>query len=378
MELKKATLTSNPIFEKLPRNLPNLRKISIWFYKSSKNLSPSKYKKRWNLQSFKDLPEKLPALERLEFIKSNIINFENLTTEMPKLRNIYFGDCRIHNFQGFPSNIGISAQHTQINSFEGLDLPVPHGVYIDENSNTMIKENHIYLTNCIIRSLGGVSRSTLQALLIAILSKDYPEKKYNDNVELEDPEFHKNRLHQIKLDLHPTALKLIQESIDSEIERRYSPKFHKSWPRIEGQSQPFPEELPVELRSQTCIRIPDYFVNDWKLFHLSNMYNRYEEMELVAYKPDWIYGFNLMERLFIPENLDRLHEYFKKTTRQLAQDYITSPESIPSAQIERLVHEINPQIRKILENNLPPSDSIIKRISNKFSFRTENGLIILK
>ncbi|QEE15776.1 hypothetical protein DSAG12_01603 [Promethearchaeum syntrophicum] len=386
--IRNVILTSNPAYSKLPKNVPNLKKISIWFYNTSEKMNNNKNRTRYNIQSFKDLPEKLPNLESIEFHKSNIpkfddlpkklpnlkniefnnsniTNFENLTAEMPKLKWLSFSDCRIHNFLGFPSNIGLSAHHTQITSFEGLNLPVPHDVYMDENSNTLIKENLINLTNCTIRSLGGVSRSTLQALLIAILSKDYPPS---------NPKYPKKN----KLDLHPTGFKLIQKSINHEIERRYSPKYHKSWPRIEGQSQPFPEDLPLELRSRTCIRIPDFFVNDWKLFHSSSMYNRYEQMELHAQKNDWIYGFNLMDRLFIPEKLDRLYEYFKKTTQQLAQDYITAPESIPPEQIERLVHEINPKIRKILENNLPPSDSIIKRISTKFSFRTENGLTLLK
>ena len=69
-----AVLSSNPSLEKLPNDLPNLRKISIWFYKSSQKSNISKSRREWHLQSFKDLTEKLPALERISFNKSYISN----------------------------------------------------------------------------------------------------------------------------------------------------------------------------------------------------------------------------------------------------------------------------------------------------------------
>ena len=80
----------------------------------------------------------------------------------------------------------------------------------------------------------------------------------------------------------------------------------------------------------------------------------------------------------IAENLDRLYEYYKKTPEQIAQDYIDDPKSLPAEEIERLVHEVDPELRKMLENSLPPSDAVIKQIPAKFAFQTQNGLKILK
>jgi len=103
-KITEATLSSNPTLEKLPRILPNLRKISFWFYKTSQKSNISKIRKVWYLQSFEELPEILPNLESISFNNSNITNFENLTSKMPKLKNISFSDCNIHNFHGFLLN----------------------------------------------------------------------------------------------------------------------------------------------------------------------------------------------------------------------------------------------------------------------------------
>ena len=81
---------------------------------------------------------------------------------------------------------------------------------------------------------------------------------------------------------------------------------------------------------------------------------------------------------FVQNNTMRLHEYYRKTTQQLAHEYISTPKNLPTDQIERLVYEIDPELRKMLENNLQPTDPLIKKISEKNTFKTQNGLKIFK
>ena len=347
------TVVDDPALEKFPKTtFPNLKKIQFWKFG---NYRPQHSKSiHYHLHSFKDLPEKIPKLERIDFNYSNISNFEELIADTPNLKTTNFYVCHIRSFHGFPKNINLTIEHSTINSFEGLDFSIL----------PTAKESQIKLENCTIFSLGGVSRTTLQAILVAILSKDYEKYDKDDRLRLK-LNLKKSSHPQIRcnLQLPPTALTLVNESINQEIEHRYSPKHNENWPYI---------------HDDRFLRIPPYYIDEWQLYEEDDNYLPRSEQIKSIFKFQWIYGFNLMERLFIPENLDLLHEYYRKTTQQLAQDYIASPENMPPELIERLVHEVDPELRKMLENNLPPSDTVIEQISAKFAFRTENGLTILK
>jgi hypothetical protein len=235
---------------------------------------------------------------------------------MSKLEVVSFSDCYIHNFIGIPSDINLFFHNTSINSFEGIEILIPHNA----------EETRIFLDHCTIHSFSGVSGSTLQIILTEILSKHY-EFYDKENIErlrsleqlVELGIENRNKFNPSILNIPQTAVKLIRQSINPEY-----------------------EDLDEDERDSR------------------NYFN------------------NIRERFFIPKNFDQLHEYYRKTTQQLAQEYITDRKSLPSEQIERLVHEIDPEIRKMIENNLPSSDPIIAQMSTKFTFETENGLKILK
>ncbi len=84
------------------------------------------------------------------------------------------------------------------------------------------------------------------------------------------------------------------------------------------------------------------------------------------------------DKWFYPDKITQLYKYFKIPVYQLAQRYISNPESLPNHQIERLIHEADHDIRKLLENSLPSKNPTLLKISQKFSFKTANGLKILK
>lgn len=217
-------MTANPYGNRLSSQLPATRKISMWFI--GRRGTPHSNNPLYHLHSFKHLPKILPSLKRIDINNSNISNFEDLTSGMPNLKGIVFSDCQIRNFRGFPTTI-FSAHNSIIDSFEGLELSIPHN----------IEERQIYLANCTIRSFSGISRSTLQAILIAILSMDYKYYSKEDMERLKDvgqlAEYGykivrlTNFKVRINLDLTPTGRKLLFESIDFQIELQYSPKFSK-------------------------------------------------------------------------------------------------------------------------------------------------------
>lgn len=134
-----------------------------------------------------------------------------------------------HNFHGFPKNY-LSAYHCTIDSFEGIP-----------------EDCTFRLEDCTIRSLGGVSRATLQTILVAILSVDYDkyDKFALPSRKIKDP----HPQVRCRLDLPPTGLTLFDECIDHEIENRFSPKYHENWPWIRS------EDLNRNI-------IPDYFVDE--------------------------------------------------------------------------------------------------------------------
>lgn len=315
-------VVDDPNLKNIPRQLPNTRRIDMWFI--GKRGTPHSKKTLYHLHSFKDLPERIPILKNININNSIITNFEDLNAEMPKLDHINLSDCRIHNFHGIPS-VFLSAHNTTIDSFEGLELPIPQAN----------KEAQIYFENCIIRSLGGISRLSLQSILIAyfIHDDDGPE----DNT----------------LNLTEKGRQLVYDSINPEIYATYNPLNLYKW-------------------------VDNVHGMIWQRETRNNLPHREWDSDYEFYKDNWIYGFHLENELFIPEKLELLHQYYHKTTRQLAQEYIARAESLLPEQIERLVHEADPEIRKMLENNLSPSDSMVKQLSAKFSFETQNKLKILK
>ncbi len=371
--LKYFEVANDSNLRKIPNDLTSTTTIKIW---NLKNVGKPYNRTAWHcLQSFKDLPEIMPNLESISFNNSNITNFEDLTSKMPNLKSVYFGNCHIHNFLGFPSK-GFSAQDTIIDSFEGI----PSG----ENC-------HFSLSNCTIRSLGGgVSLSTLQAIIINFLSQNYEYYSKEDIQRLKNidrlPEFDfkitrpDNSHNGINLDIPPNARKLLYESIDFQIERAYSPKFNRLWPMPSSD----PDNAQYSDRDHDLNR--SYEDDEWIEWLAANVIHpdewhftdEYNNPTYTPSKERWIHGFRLQNKLFIPENLDRLHKYYSKTTLQLAQEYISDPTSLSPELIERLIHEIDPELRKMLENNLPPDNPVIKQISAKFAFKTQNGLKIFK
>ncbi|MBA7528016.1 hypothetical protein ES705_20199 [subsurface metagenome] len=380
-----AVLADDSSLEKFPKKIFHVRKLYIRSMGYPKKQDPNAH---YHLHSLKDFPAKLPSLQNIHFSKSIIPNLEDLTAQMPKLLNISFSGCTIHNLRGIPSNIDLVFNDSTINSFEGLELPIPHNE----------KEEKISLTRCIIRSLAGVSKPTLHAILIQFPKYRFPAKNYVYYYKNKYYEFDNevNRIKQIKEivynknqppltpNMPPDSLMktLNKISINKGIHNYFEPIFlnipKTAMELIEQTKNPNPDnEITLDNQMRSVLNdFPEIDQNDLEEcqnacehFGVRFSINVFSEDEkIIIHSRD----------CFIPENLERLYQYYRKTARQLAQKYITAPEKLLADQIDRLIHEVDPELRKILENNLPPSDPVISQISAKFTFESVNELKIFK
>ncbi|MHA1719208.1 MAG: hypothetical protein ACTSWX_16240 [Promethearchaeota archaeon] len=80
---------------------------------------------------------------------------------------------------------------------------------------------------------------------------------------------------------------------------------------------------------------------------------------------------------FYPEKFDELFKYFEKTPRELIAMYLENPDNLNKDMKERLVHEADIRIMRMLESSLDLSDPLLAKISEKFSKSNKDGFRIL-
>ena len=264
-------------------------------------------------------------------------------------------DKSFHNLKGIQkTNTHISLGNCTIDSFEGLDI---------NNLNILDKSTpHAFFFNTSFSSLHSINRITLQSILIEYFSRF-------------------GNLYTLAK-LTPKGMNLLNDCVNPEVNNAYNPLIFVR----ENLHRVYPEEYfqSVSLNEDIKRHGVNYFVNI--LNENGIEYSGYQiwnddkdpngvGMEL------WVYALNLEEKLFIPEKIDRLLEFYKKSPTELALEYRSNPKSLSKDQIERLIHEGDPYILKILEDDkystLLPDDPVIAQISKKFIIRTKNGKILL-
>ncbi len=408
LNIKKLVFEDLPIKKfkdlNLPRSLPNLEFLQIQdcpmnslegLPSEMPNLTSFSLVSLPNLQNLEGFPEILP---NFWFLNINdlpeLCSLEGLPSDLPKLNSIHLGNLpKLNTFKGLPSDIpNYTLEINDVNIHTFLDLP--------ENIKSLEIENRkkkfrplfditiknpmkygFFIDNCIIKDFSFLSNYSIQDLKkcgvggfndclihsfegfpslpeIADLNEIFD--RYNEDYHVMNPSLlllgnTKIRslsglslkfLHYFlphiaitnrEFDFAPHGMKLFENCIDRE----------------------YLEQAQDQRRRRTR-NIPNYE-------HYPN--REYEEAQALE---------DQKKRSFIHENLHPLYEYFKKTTIQLAHQYIANPSDMFPHQIERLIHEADHNIRKILENSLPPKDPTILAISQKIAFKTPNGFKILK
>lgn len=264
-------------------------------------------------------------------------------------------DTSFYNLKGIQKTKEyISINDCTIDSFEGLDV---------NNLNILDKSKQFaFLFRTTFSSLHGINRTTLQSILIEYFSRFG---------NLFTP-----------ANLTPKGIELLNDCVNQEVNNANNPLefVRRNLHRV------YPEEYfqRVVLNEDIKRNGVNYFVNilnengiEYSGFQI---WNDDKDPNGVGMEL-WVYALNLEEKLFNPEKIDRLLEFYKKSPTELALEYRSNPKSLSKVKIDRLIHEGDPYILKILEDDkystLPPDDPIIGQISQKFIVRTKNGKILL-
>jgi len=131
-------------------------------------------------------------------------------------------------------------------------------------------------------------------------------------------------------DNHITKLKLIESNLTS---------LPESFGNLENLSM-------LELDGCSLINLCNISLNCFKHHHRFAIFN-------LTSKGQSLYSSRIYEELL---------NYYKKTPSDLAQQYITTPDSLRVDEKERLIHEGGYLEKKILELKMAPDDPILKKI----------------
>jgi len=388
----------------LPKNLPNLENLLI--YKcplksleglpfDTPRLNSIGFVDLPNLQTLNAFPQTLPKF--WIFTINNLpelCSFEGLPSELPKLNSINLRNLpKLHTFKGLPSNLpNYTLEINDVNIHTFRDLPKnikslqiwnrkkKNRPLFDLNIKNPMKYG-FFIDNCIIKNFSYLSDYSIQDL------KKYGVGGFNDCL-----------IHSFE------GFPTLPENVNlHEIFDRYNEDYHVT-------------DTSLFLTGNTKIRslsglslkflhyfLPHYAITDREFdfapygtkliekcidrdyLEQAQDQRRRQTRNIPNYEHHPNYEFEQAQALeeqkrnsFIHKNLPELYEYFKKTTIELAHQYIDDSSGIPPHQIARLIHEADHNIRKILENSLPPKNPTILKISQKIAFKAPNGFKILK
>ncbi|MHA1647804.1 MAG: leucine-rich repeat domain-containing protein, partial [Promethearchaeota archaeon] len=89
------------------------------------------------------------------------------------------------------------------------------------------------------------------------------------------------------------------------------------------------------------------------------------------------FTFEIDSTNFSNDQVKALYNYYKKSVRELAEQYIDDQDSLTLDERERLVHEASYEWFIVLSANLEPSNSVLKKIQERFQIKRDDGFTIL-
>ena len=89
------------------------------------------------------------------------------------------------------------------------------------------------------------------------------------------------------------------------------------------------------------------------------------------------FTFEIDSTNFSNDQVKALYLYYKKSVRELAEQYMDDPDSLTVDERERLVHEATHEWFIVLSANLEPSNPVLKKIQERFQIKRDDGFTIL-
>ena len=77
--------------------------------------------------------------------------------------------------------------------------------------------------------------------------------------------------------------------------------------------------------------------------------------------------------LYESQDFNGLYQYYQKSPKILALQYINNTKSLTNDEKLRLSHELTKKDIKVLENSLPADDPILRKIIERYSLELSSG-----
>ena len=121
---------------------------------------------------------------------------------------------------------------------------------------------------------------------------------------------------------------------------------------------------------ENLINLQEFNLKGNKIINLSNIDAKV--LKIAKISPDHLLPKG--KSLYNSRRKNKLYEYYRKSPRTLAQQYITDSNSLTSDEKERLTHEAGHLEKKILELKVNPDDPILVQITERLAVELSNGL----
>ncbi|MHA1767978.1 MAG: leucine-rich repeat domain-containing protein [Promethearchaeota archaeon] len=331
--------------EGLPKELPNLKKLSI-------ENSPLEYLKKDSnerkivsirgspLSNLKGLPKELPNLENLFISNSQITDISDLPERLPSLKTFIINTSyplslkgSLKSLKGIPNKLPsleiFGVQNNLIQTLEHIPSSLP-------------KLKRFAVSNCLLRNLRHFPKD------VPNLEELFLNGNGLASLEGLPPEIPKLKKLNL-IDNNLTSLKYLPQNIDRNA-------------RIEIENNP--------LRS-LC------YLNHNFTFVLMFRYKKIKGFELGSRFDEFMNNFLVTRESFNEETgemelgkfinmqvIEQLKEYYRKTTNELIQQYISNPESVSEDELERIIWEADIEGRNVLESNFPADNVVLQKIKS--------------
>ncbi|QEE15434.2 hypothetical protein DSAG12_01259 [Promethearchaeum syntrophicum] len=325
--------------ENIPQILPNLKTFII-------NTS--------DFKSLKGFPEELPNLKILNIKSPQISDLSPLSKTMPSLERFFISKCEVSYLNGIPEDLPkldrIFLDSIPIKNLEGIPSLLPN-------------LKHMKIKHIPIKSLKNLPESLPNVEKIEISGTHITNLQYlpEDMPTLKELILARNNL---------TSLKGMPNELPKllKIDISHNHLSHlKFLPNVAFSSC-------IIIRKNNPIRtlhgINDRFFKQFLSKAMPTVNLCPKGLEIIKkYNPSY---YNLIEIV------NEAKKFYKKSSHELAQQYVSNPQSLNEGEIERLIWEANFDDRKLLENVVSANDSVLQKISQRLEIPLNSDFSLLK
>ncbi|MHA1646500.1 MAG: leucine-rich repeat domain-containing protein [Promethearchaeota archaeon] len=310
-----------------------------------------------SLNDLRKLPNEMPHLKTLSLLDTQISNINQLPKKLPSLQTFVIHD-----------SFWTSSKGT-LKSLKGLP-------------NNLPSLEIFGVQNCLIHTLEYIPSSLPKLKKFSVKGCPlYNLRNFPKNIpNLEELHLGGNQLTSLEgLPSELPKIKKINLIGNNLASLKYFPQKINNYARID-----FDHNL---LRS-LC-----YLNNDLlsKVIHRHKIFKQYKEFDLGPRFEEFLTQY-LVPYETVNENtgeteigqkynmhiIEQIQNYYRKTTTELIQQYISDSESVSKDELERIIWEADVQDRNALEANFSSNNDMIQKITKRLKFDLPSGHSIFK